>query len=94
MAIKIRHEKANGLVAEYHRISQVTLRKINGEYFVKVIINSYLSKEVREKGTGLNLYATNHTITVPAEIVESGATIQYIYNELKKLPTFAEAEDC
>lgn len=94
MALLKKIEQENGIIAEYHKISNVNLEKLNTEYSVGVTVDSFHSQKVREKSTGFKLYSTEYRFYIPAEIVENQPVIKHLYDELKKTSMFEEAEDC
>lgn len=97
MALKKTITNANGVLADYHKISNVRVGKRNNEdsdYAVVVVVDSYVSAEIRNKGANLIAVRNSKSLTATLEEIESKPILTLAYDKLKETEDFKGAEDC
>ena len=85
MALKlaVRHK---GFLPNYFNILTVNLNKENLTTEVK--LGLYIDEQARRESVH------NHLTTLDLTFNEFGLTLEQIYNKIKQLPEFSEAENC
>ena len=97
MALKKTIVKANGTSTEYHKISNIRVGKRNNDdidYAVVVVVDSYVSTEIRNKGANLIAVRNSKSLTATLEEIESKPILALAYDKLKETEDFKGAEDC
>lgn len=92
MALLKKFSQPNGIITEYHRISQVDLSLYNDETNLSVTVTSYLNKEYREAGHHIELLNYNFMLDEGED--ENVGLRQLAYNKLKTLNEWVDAVDC
>lgn len=88
MALSMTKTNEAGVITNYHKIGNVSLR----DNSLNCILNSYASKEYREAERSADSSFFNFEITTEEE--ESMGIRALCYTKIKALPEWADAEDC
>lgn len=88
MALQLNVISDEGVVTNYHKIEEVSLR--NGQ--LSCIVDSYVSREYRELSRPANSQFFIFETDVEEE--ESMGIRQLAYKKIKELPEWSEAVDC
>ena len=94
MALYKKILKDNGIETEYHKISSMSVKpKQEGVYNIIVGVNSYISKDIRDKSDMYYVDSNYYTFNISDVIFEIVPSFTQMYTELKKLPEFENAKD-
>lgn len=105
MALKKLIEFDNGIVAEYHKISYISVVPhekevdniqdvtIEKDYRITLIVVSFSNQTIREKNIELFIDSNEYQYEIPYDEFDSTDLFTQAYDYLKTLPRFEGAED-
>ena len=109
MALYKEFTKPNGIISSYHRIDNFYIEalqkrqepaeeageveEIKDRYLARIALKSYVSQEIRNISSELEIESAVYGFYIPLEELETTPVLSLLYGYIKTLPAYEDAID-